>query len=162
MITETTGLITLIPGNIPEELTERPQWVCWRLVERGERLTKAPFNAQTGDPASCVDLLSWSDFSTACASYEAGGYDGVGFVLSSGDPFTALDLDDCRSAAGVIKPWAQEILDRVPEDAYREVSVSGSGVHVILRAKVRAGGVRRGRVEVYSRERYIALTGIRL
>ena len=65
-------------------------------------------------------------------------------------------------AAGVIKPWAQEILDRVPEDAYREVSVSGSGVHVILRAKVRAGGMRRGRVELYSRERYIALTGVRL
>ena len=97
MIAESTGGITLVPENIPGELTERPQWVCWRLVERGERLTKVPFNAQTGDPASCVDLLSWSDFSTACASYEAGGYDGVGFVLSSGDPFTALDLDDCRS-----------------------------------------------------------------
>ena len=22
--------------NIPEELTERPQWVCWRLEERDE------------------------------------------------------------------------------------------------------------------------------
>ena len=31
-----------IVENIPERLTERPQWVDWRLEERGEMMTKVP------------------------------------------------------------------------------------------------------------------------
>jgi putative DNA primase/helicase len=29
--------------NIPESLTERPQWVCWRLEERDDKMTKVPY-----------------------------------------------------------------------------------------------------------------------
>ena len=37
MIKETRGRSRLIPENIPEQLTERPQWVCWRLEGREGR-----------------------------------------------------------------------------------------------------------------------------
>jgi hypothetical protein len=44
--------------NIPEELTERPQWVCWRLEERDEKLTKVPYTPGTLRRASSTDLMT--------------------------------------------------------------------------------------------------------
>ncbi len=160
MITETpTGPTAPIIENIPEELKRRPQWVVWRLEERHEKLTKVPYTPGTERRASSTDLMSWGTFSEALAAYEDGGYDGVGFVFSSADPFVGIDLDDCRDpVSGEISPWALKIIDRVRE-GYAEASPSGTGVHVIVEGKVRGGGMRKGKHEMYSRERYFTMTG---
>jgi putative DNA primase/helicase len=163
MITETTGLITLIPENIPEELTERPQWVCWRYKEhQGEKLTKIPHSPSTGRRASTTDLMTWATFEEALAAYENDGivpYDGIGFVFSGADPFVGIDLDDCRGPkSGKIAPWAKEIINRIPE-GYTEASPSGTGIHIILKGAVRAGGMRKGPIEMYSRGRFFTITG---
>jgi putative DNA primase/helicase len=162
VITETTGPITLIPENIPEELTERPQWVCWRYEERGGKLTKIPYTPGTGMRASATDLMTWRTFSEALADYEIdtppyGG--GIGFVFSSADPYTGIDLDDCRDPeTGGIELWAQEILNRVPK-GYVEASPSGTGIHIIVRGRVRGGGMRKDSIEMYARARFFAMTG---
>ena len=104
MIKETTGLITLVPENIPDELTERPQWVCWRYEERNETLTKVPYIVEKGVRASTTDLMTWRTFEDAVMalhpenfpSLHLPQYDGVGLVFSSADPFCGVDLDDCR------------------------------------------------------------------
>jgi putative DNA primase/helicase len=57
MIKATTAVDPPIVENIPEELTERPQWVCWRYEERGGKLTKVPYVPETGGRASTTDLL---------------------------------------------------------------------------------------------------------
>jgi putative DNA primase/helicase len=57
MIKETTGLIAPIAENIPEELTERPQWVCWRYEERDGKPTKVPFTPYTPIRASSTDPM---------------------------------------------------------------------------------------------------------
>jgi putative DNA primase/helicase len=161
-MTETiTG--TNIPAieNIPEELTERPQWVCWRLEERDEKLTKVPYTPGTLRRASSTDLMTWSTFKDALAAYEAAepSYSGIGFVFSSGDPYTGIDLDDCRNPeTGAIAPWAQRMIDRVQE-GYIETSPSGTGVHIIVVGTVRDGGMRKGPIEMYSRERFFTITG---
>jgi putative DNA primase/helicase len=158
VIKEPTGLIALIPENIPDELTERPQWVLWRLEERAGKLTKVPYT-NTGHRASSTDLLTWTTCATACAAYERGNYDGVGFVLSSGDPYTGIDLDNCRDPeTGMIAKWAQEIVDRV-QGGYVEVSPSGSGIHIITKGAARDGGMRKGPIEMYSRGRFFTITG---
>ena len=172
-VTETiTGVNTLITENIPEELTERPQWVCWRYEERDEKRTKVPYTPGTLRRASSTDLMTWRTFEDAYGAYEAGEppYDGIGFVFSSADPFVGIDLDDCRDPkSGHIEPWALKIADRVQE-GYVEASPSGTGVHIIVEGTVRDGGKSRkkvhlngevvGEIEMYSRDRFFTITGV--
>jgi putative DNA primase/helicase len=164
MITETTGQITLIPENIPAELTGRPQWVVWRYERREGKWTKIPRTPSTGLRASSTDLMTWASFEEALAAYDGGTpappYDGIGFVFSSADPYVGIDLDDCRDPeSGELAGWAREILERVASDAYVEVSPSGTGIHIVVEGSVRGGGMRRGSIEMYSMNRYFALTG---
>jgi putative DNA primase/helicase len=161
VIKEATGLITPTTENIPEQLTERPQWVCWRLEMRGGKPTKVPYIAGTNSRASSTDLLTWSSFEYALAAYEAGEptYDGIGFVFCSADPLAGIDLDDCRNPeTGEVAPWARKIVVDASE-GYVEASPSGTGVHIIVEGRVRAGGLRRGPVEMYSRDRFFTITG---
>jgi putative DNA primase/helicase len=158
VIKDVTGVIAPIVENIPEELTERPQWVLWRYEERAGKFTKIPYTDR-GQRASSTDLMTWTTCAEAHAAYERGDYDGIGFVFSSGDPFCSADLDHCRDPeTGDIEPWAKEILERVPK-GYVEASPSGTGVHIITRGSVRGGGMRKGSVEMYSRGRYFSVTG---
>ncbi len=150
--------------NIPPELTERPQWVNWRLEERKGKMTKVPYVAGTLRRASATDLLTWRTFSEALAAYEAQEppYDGIGFCFCSADPFAAVDLDHCRDPeTGVVEEWAQRIINDASE-GYVEVSPSGTGVHIIVEGRVRGGGIRRGNVEMYSRDRFFTITGVAL
>jgi len=164
MITETTAVDFPMIENIPEELAERPQWVCWRYEERDGKKTKVPYTSGVYTPiqkASTTDLMTWGSFEQAYTTLdnEARHYDGIGFMFSSADPFVGIDLDKCRDPeSGELAPWAQEIISRVPE-GYIEVSPSGTGVHIIIRGSVRGGGVRKGPVEMYSRGRYFTITG---
>jgi len=165
MIKEATGLIAPITENIPLQLTERPQWVSWRLEVREGKSTKVPYVPGTERRASSTDLMTWATFSEARTAYEADKpltYHGLGFVFCSADPFVGIDLDDCRDpSSGEISPWAQKIIDSVKE-GYVEISPSGTGIHIIVEGTVRGGGMRKGKVEMYSRERFFTITGRRL
>ena len=161
MIKETTGETTPITENIPGQLAERPQWVCWRLEMRDSKPTKVPYTPGTERRASSTDLMTWRTFEDTLAAYEAGDppYDGIGFVFSSADPFVGIDVDDCRDPeSGMIAPWAKKIIARVQE-GYVEVSPSGTGVHIIVCGTVRDGGMRKGPVEMYGRGRFFTVTG---
>jgi putative DNA primase/helicase len=166
MIKEATAVYPPVVENIPEEFTERPQWVCWRLEEREGKQTKVPYIAGTNRRASSTDLMTWRTFDQALAAYEAGEppYDGIGFVFCSADPFVGVDLDDCRDPeSGAVAEWAQRIISRV-EEGYIEASPSGTGVHVIVEGTARGGRAQKkvlpkGKVEMYSRERFFTVTG---
>ena len=150
--------------NIPEQLTERPQWVCWRLEERDGKETKVPYTPGTLRRASSTDLMTWRTFSEALQTYEAGEplFDGIGFMFCSADPYVGIDFDDCRDPdSGEISPWAQKIIESVQE-GYVETSPSGTGIHIIVEGTVRGGGMRKGKVEMYGRERFFTITGRRL
>ena len=139
--------------GIPEELRVRPQWVVWKAV--GDKPDKVPYSVSTGRRASSTDLLTWSTFQEALEAYENGEYDGVGFVFSSADPYTGIDLDNCVDEDGEIALWALEIVRYF--DSYTELSATGSGLHVIVRGDV--PNRRKGDVEVYSSKRFFAVTG---
>jgi putative DNA primase/helicase len=174
VITESTGVIAPITENIPEQLTERPQWVCWRLERRNGEPTKVPYTPGTERRASSTDLMTWRTFEEALAAYEAGEppYDGIGFMFCSADPFVGIDIDGCRDPeSGEVAAWAQRVITRVQE-GYVEASPSGTGVHIIVeggvrdggrsRRKVRAGDEVVGELEMYSRERFFTITGVLL
>jgi putative DNA primase/helicase len=171
MIEAISPMISPIDENVPEELKQRPQWVCWRYEERDDKLTKVPYTPRTLRRASSTDPTTWSSFEETAKAYQFGyddrpdveyyepSYDGIGFVFSDDDPYCGIDLDNCRNAeTGDVAPWAQEILDRAG-DGYIEISPSGTGIHIITRGAVRGGGIRRGPVEMYSRGRYFTITG---
>jgi putative DNA primase/helicase len=147
----------VFPEGIPHEWKKRPQWVCWRYARHGEKWTKLPFNPRTGRKASSTNLMSWSRFETVFDAYADGGYDGVGFVLSSGDPYTGVDLDGCRDPeTGELAAWASEIVREL--DSYTELSPSGKGLHVMVRGKV-PKALKLPHIEMYSMERYFTVTG---
>ncbi len=163
MLQASTAVIPPIIENIPEQLTARPQWVCWCLEERDGNMTKMPYIPGTVRPrrASSNDLMTWRTFSEALEAYELGepAYDGIGFMFCSADPFSGIDLDKCRDPeTGEVEGWAQEIIDEVFE-GYAEVSPSGTGVHIIVPGVVRGGAVKRGCIEMYSQTRFFTVTG---
>jgi putative DNA primase/helicase len=145
-------LLVKVEG-IPEELRVRPQWVVWKAV--GHKPDKVPYSARSGRKASSTDLLTWSTFQEALEAYENGEYAGLGFVFSSADPYTGIDLDDCVNADGEIALWALEIVRYF--DSYTELSATGSGLHIIVRGDV--PNRRKREVEVYSSKRFFAVTG---
>jgi primase-polymerase (primpol)-like protein len=139
--------------NIPEELKARPQWVVWRAV--GDKPNKIPYSARTGRRASSTDLMTWSTFEEAAEACELGEYAGLGFVFSSADPYTGIDLDTCVNGKGEVAGWALEIARYL--DSYTELSASGTGLHIIVRGEV--PNRRKGDVEVYSSKRFFTVTG---
>jgi putative DNA primase/helicase len=139
--------------NIPKELKVRPQWVVWKVV--GEKPDKVPYSATTGRRASSTDLMTWSTFAETLEAYENGNYAGLGFVFSSGDPYTGVDLDNCVDENGEIAVWALEIARYF--DSYTELSATGTGLHVNVRGDV--PNRRKGDIEVYSSKRFFTVTG---
>ena len=153
--------------NIPEQLRERPQWVTWCLEERDGKQTKVPYVASLTGPkrkASATNLLTWRRFDTAVLALEvveAGGphYDGIGFVLSSGDPYVGIDLDDCRNLeTGELDLWAEKIVTAFEPTSYIEQSPSGRGIHIITTATLEEA-VKTPHIEIYSQARYFTITG---
>lgn len=143
-------------GNLPQEMRSLAQWVVWRYTPTERGVTKTPINAITGGLASVTDPATWVSFEQACAA--ASYYNGIGFVLTKSDPFVIIDLDNKPD-----KPCSTDQLQRHQRiyeafESYTELSVSGTGVHIILKGEFPAG-LHRDNVEVYGTERYMACTG---
>jgi putative DNA primase/helicase len=133
------------------------RYVVWRYEERVGKSAKIPHVADgTGARASSTDPSTWRGFEAAERVFLAGGYDGVGFVFSPGDPYAGVDLDDCRDPeSAALEAWARELVATL--EGYAEVSPSGTGVHVIVRGA--APNRQDGKVEAYSSGRYFTVTG---
>jgi hypothetical protein len=123
-----------------------------------------PYDAKTGRKASTTNPATWTTFEQAVQAYPGGGqrYDGVGFVFTEGDPLCGIDLDNGRDPqTGALKPWAQQIVSDL--DSYTEVSPSGTGVKIFVRASKPGPRCKTayhdGEVEVYDRDRFFTVTG---
>lgn len=151
--------LNFYPDNIPNELKERNQWILWRLelLSGKEKPSKIPYTVQ-GERADTTNSLCWSSFAEALKAYkrQPGAYSGLGYVFSTDDPFTGIDIDGCIDG-GKLTDEADEILYAL--DSYSERSQSGRGVHVIVKAKLNSERNRIGAFEIYDRKRFFAITG---
>jgi putative DNA primase/helicase len=149
--------------NTPDELRNRRQFVLWKLRKRRDKSGETKWDKVPhqpgGDFADTTDLMTWCSFEDALEALEEGkhGFRGIGFVFSSADPYTGIDLDDCRDpATGELEEWAKQIVRKL--DGYSELSPSGKGVHIIVRGKVQKPRNTK-RIEAYSAERFFTMTG---
>ena len=144
----------------PGELKTADQFVCWREEERDGDITKVPYSAH-GGRASSTNPDTWAPFDNAVEYAEQNDMAGVGFVFTEDDPYIGIDLDKCRKPeSGEIEPWAQKIVSAL--DSYTEVSPSGTGLHIFIKATLPGPNNRKGPVEMYESRRYFTLTGAHL
>lgn len=151
------ALLREVRENFPPDMLALRRYIVWSYEERLGKSAKIPHVADgTGARASSTDPATWRGFEAAARVFLVGGYDGVGFVFSPGDPYAGVDLDGCRDPeSAALDAWASDLVATLA--GYSEVSPSGTGVHVIVRG---AAPNRQGsRVEAYSSGRYFTVTG---
>lgn len=107
-------------------LAQLAAWPQFILVKRDGKIpvstTGTAINAH--DPAHRLTY----DTAAGAALVWGQGY-GVGFVLTAGDPFFCLDIDDCLMPDGTWSELAQQLVAALPGCAV-EVSQSGRGQHI--------------------------------
>lgn len=143
---------------IPEFLRSIPRWVVWKD-------SKVPFDARAfNSKANVVDSDTWTSFEHALNAFNEGGFEGLGFVLN-GDGIIGIDIDDCI-ADQKIDPAAISFLDEISA-GYVEVSPSGTGLRCFGKWDIVFNGRRiplpgsstGSKVEIYSRARYLTVSG---
>jgi primase-polymerase (primpol)-like protein len=141
-----------------QELARREQWVAWQLETRSGRPTKVPCSPRVAGRANVTDPTDWVSYEEAKRFQRENCLAGVGYVFSGDDPYTGVDLDDCREPnTGTLEPWADYIVRQL--DSYTEVSPSGTGVKIWVRASIRGDRHRTGHIEMYDHSRYFTVTG---
>lgn len=131
--------------NIPQELKDIPQWVCWQ----GE--AKIPKNPGNGQNAQSNNRRTWGTFAQAVKACEVFGFDGLGFMFAP--PYFGIDLDHCLDKVDFVDEFVETL------QSYTEISRSGNGIHIICKGVLPDGSRRKGGVEMYSNGRYFIMTG---
>ncbi len=159
--------------TVPKELKDLPNWVGWKLETRAGNLTKVPYS-KTGVRASPIDPSQWRNFTDVC-NIISSKEKGIGFVFD-GNGIVGIDLDHCFNLDGTVKKEFLEILSTLI--SYTEVSPSGNGLHIFIKCKKHPYyyrdaptekypegkehfGRKKDDLEVYSKERYFTITGIK-
>jgi putative DNA primase/helicase len=128
------GDLKKLAPALAKALAHRPNFVLWKWVWDPENTewTKPPFQARSPRKnASTTKPATWATYQEAVATLNHA--DGLGVVLTDLDGITGIDLDHCRDPeTGDVAPWAKGYLDEAEAlGAYVEVSVSGTGFHVV-------------------------------
>jgi hypothetical protein len=148
-------------GHPPKELTDLDSWLTYRLETKPDgKLNKIPTDARTGRKKDKVAFdLSYDQALNLAAS--SPHVQGVGLSLQPDYLLTCIDLDECRNPdTGEIEDWAWKFIRMF--DSYTEASVSGTGVHIFVWGAVLGKNcpvIDGHKVELYSQDRFIAVTG---
>ena len=155
------------------QLYDYPNWVFWREEKRDGKPTKVPYTPTLSsfDRADTTDPETWESYTTARRLFERrkADFDGMGFVFSDDDPFCGIDVDSIKDKktgeilevmvedGKIVHPMAQDIVGKL--NSYTEISPSGTGVHIIVRAAKPGDRNRTQNVEIYDRDRYFTVSG---
>jgi len=146
--------------NLPAEMRAFPNWLLWRLEDRGKaKPAKIPYSIH-GGAANVTVPATWATFDEALYAYQNGGYDGIGFVFDN-TPFIGIDIDGCYDEQGTLSEEANNAW--CIAQSYTEFSQSGNGLHIIVKGSLPPGDRRNTKTgfEMYGHgsPRYFAMTG---
>lgn len=123
--------------TIPQEVRERGLWCLWRREQRGENITKVPYQTN-GDKAKSSAPETFTSFDEVVKTYtigDKGKFDGIGLGIFNG--FCAVDIDHCieydDSGHYRLTDMAQDII--IIMDSYTEMSPSGTGIRILFMAE---------------------------
>lgn len=138
--------------TIPIELRQYNQWILWKLEDIGGKLVKKPISPHTGFVCDPTDKSSFTTYEHAVKM--APFASGIGFCLTNEDPFCFIDLDDTSD------PDELELQKQIYRhiESYAERSQSKKGLHIFCKGKV-PKGLKKRSIEIYSQDRYFAVTG---
>ena len=154
-----TDTVSVNFDSIPSELKELDQWVLWeyRGNREGAKPTKIPIQTDT-TRAATNDVSTWTNFDAAKQALLDGIGRGLGFVFTAEDQMLGIDLDGCRNpTTGELEGWAEMIVNQL--SSYTEISPSGAGIHIVVKADIPELTGRRIPFEMYSTGRYFTVTG---
>ena len=154
--TTTRPPYTLDTASIPDEMKSLRRWVLWKYKARPKGKTTKPLYQTNGLNASHSNPKHWASFELVLSVFNAGGYDGIGWVIAA--PYVGIDFDEVRNPeTGEIVPTARKHIHAL--NSYTEVSPSGDGLHIIVKARLTGKGRKKDHVEIYDVDRYLTVTG---
>ncbi|MEB7459325.1 phage NrS-1 polymerase family protein [Staphylococcus borealis] len=160
-IKEKDKIIEVNALEIPEELKELPQWVLWRAEwdNKKQEYKKVPYKSG-GYKASSTRSDDWSSFNHVDEVLKNNDlYEGIGFVLSKGDNYVVLDIDNAIDENGQIN---SDLALEMTELTYCEMSPSGTGLHCFFKGELPEQRKKKRSdldIELYDNERFMTVTG---
>lgn len=142
----------------------RSQFCVWSAhwQDGRDKPSKRPYG-DDGRTIGTNDPEKWLSFDDARKLYEAGGYDGVGVLLSSLVGFIGIDLDNCLDDSGHALPESKELVEAfLGLGGYMERSPSGKGLRQFIKGRLPSGYKEKaawGEIYDYRSTRYLTLTG---
>ncbi|MGE5611217.1 MAG: hypothetical protein ACM359_18350 [Bacillota bacterium] len=130
------------------------------IPKASEKPDKRPITiADPSQNAKCNAPDTWGTFDDALRQLEDRRCSAIGYALNN--DIVGIDLDGARWIRddGSLTDEAQDLVRRC--GSYAERSVSGRGLHILLRGKLSGSGHRNGAsgVEVYGAKRFFIVTG---
>ncbi len=157
--------------NIPLALRLRNSWVTWGWRWGGNKYSKPPISHLTGRKIDQTDPANWMSFDQAREA--SATCDGIGFALgnktqSAEHDEVYLDIDHCIDDKGTLSPEASKLREKFP--SYTEITPSGRGIRIITAGRKPGDKCRKpthpdkflASIEIYTRDRYITVTGRKL
>ena len=149
--------------RIPAELRSLSQWGCYHRIWQPEKnkYTKIPYSALTGTKTSSTDSKQWVTFEEAITALQAYDLDGLGFFFANG--YVGIDVDHIGDDLERLEEGQTD--DNVAWEfmntfkSYTERSMSGTGIHIIVKGEIPGTRRRKANVEMYQSGRFFAMTG---
>ncbi|MBR1438814.1 MAG: hypothetical protein IJ587_09795 [Synergistaceae bacterium] len=157
----------LLPEQI-KELAQLKRWVCHK--------DKVPKNPVTGSNAMANEESTWGTYEQALAGMKKFNFTGIGLQFGlpldgdhelENERVTGIDLDHVIREDGTIEPFASEVITLM--NSYTEVSPSGTGIHILCKAKMPNIGrkkyvyipsnTNKFIIEIYNHSHYFTITG---
>jgi putative DNA primase/helicase len=121
----------LRPGNVPDALRSRDQWLCW---DRRADKPKQPH--WDGDHTiSWSDPSDWHSFAESLGRTRNKNEWGLGYVVAVGNTdhptgvISVIDIDGARDPeTGELDDWVPDL--QPFDEHYAELSPSGTGIHI--------------------------------
>ena len=153
--------------NIPQEMRELPNWVCYRAFPNTEKIGK--YKKQLVDPnieskitwAKSNERTTWGTYEKAVSFAMRNNCTGIAFALEKSLGICCVDLDDCFPN-GKISDTGKTML-KLFGDTYSEKSISHNGIHIFLKGELPKEYIQRNEeIEMYDDVRFISMTGTKL